>query len=194
MSELTVGQLRGLPVNSNIVTVPAGHTLYAPGHVIQVVNVENIDRSSQGLGASAFVNISGMSATITPKSVNSKIIIQARWFGELVATNVAWDSIFGITRNGTQIARQTSGIGSTTANGITSAALSYFAGDANSTAETMSLFISDFPVTTAPVTYQLTIISTLAGTLFTNRVAGWTGQATDYELGTSSMMLMEIAQ
>lgn len=36
MSELSVGQLKGLTVNSNLITVPSGHKLAAPGHVVQV--------------------------------------------------------------------------------------------------------------------------------------------------------------
>ena len=193
MSELTVGQLRGLPVNNNIVTVPAGHTLYAPGHVIQVINVENVTRLSQGIGTQSTVNILGMEATITPKSANSKIIIQARWFGEFSATAMTWDSMFGITRNGTAI-NVPPDFGLTANRGITIGALSFNGTDGNSTPETASLFVSDNPNSTSPVVYRMTVYSQGAGTVFTNRVAGWANQGTDYELGTSGMMLMEIAQ
>ena len=82
MSELSVGQLKGLLANNNVITVPSGHTLYAPGSVIQVVNVDNVLRTSQGFSGNVILDISNMVATITPKSASSKIVIQARWFGE----------------------------------------------------------------------------------------------------------------
>lgn len=196
MSELTVGQLRGLPINNNTVTVPAGHTLYAPGHVIQVVNVDYLGRAAQSFPQNTTVNIVGLEAKITPRSSNSKIIIQARWFGEMASQGAAWDSVFGVARNGTQIGRQTEGVGSTIQNGVTAAAQSYVADDASSTPETMSLFISDIPGSTAELTYNITFNSSITngGTLYTNRTVVWAGQATGYELGTSSIMLMEVAQ
>lgn len=194
MSELSVGQLKGLLANNNVITVPSGHTLYAPGSVIQVVNVENTTKSSQGIAAGVFLNVDGMSATITPKSATSKIIIQARWFGEFNATGITWDSVFGLTRNGVQVGRQTVDISSAYVNGITMGVLSYYAGDASSTPEMMSFFIPDSPGSTSAVTYQVTLISSSAGTLFTNRTVGWAGQTTAFELGTSGIMLMEIAQ
>jgi hypothetical protein len=72
MSELTVGQLRGLTVNSNVITVPSGHTLYAPGHVIQVVN--GTTSTNVSTSAATFID-SGLTATITPKSATSKILV-----------------------------------------------------------------------------------------------------------------------
>ena len=72
MSELTVGQLRGLPVNNNIVTVPSGHTLYAPGSLLQVVS---------GFTETAVTNSSvtfadtGLTATITPRLASSRILV-----------------------------------------------------------------------------------------------------------------------
>jgi hypothetical protein len=193
MSELTVGQLRGLPVNNNIVTVPSGHTLYAPGHVIQVVTVDDKARSSQSLPVNTFINVGGLEAKITPKSVNSKIVIQARWFGELNSQDNAYNSVWGISRNGTQIGGQPDPSG-TVISGVTSTALSYWLGDAGSTPETMSMFISDTPGTTSELTYRVTFIGSGGGTIFNNRTVSWTGQSVGYELGTSSIMLMEIAQ
>jgi hypothetical protein len=72
MSELTVGQLRGLPVNNNIVTVPSGHELFAPGHVIQVVHASTTTQVSTT--GSTFID-SGLTATITPKSASSRILV-----------------------------------------------------------------------------------------------------------------------
>lgn len=56
--------------------VPSGHTLYAPGHVLQVVQ-GTLGTTASGYtaaGANAYSD-SGLQATITPKSVNSKVLV-----------------------------------------------------------------------------------------------------------------------
>jgi hypothetical protein len=193
MSELTVGELKGLAVNNNTITVPSGHTLYAPGSIIQVVNVDNVTRTSQGVAANTILDISGLVATITPKRNTSKIIIQARWFGEVTGQGLLWDSVFGVSRNGTQIGRQPDP-GATIISGISIGTLSYTADDANSTPEAMNFFLSDSPNSTSALTYRVTYLASGAGTIFTNRTVGWANQATTHELGTSGLMLMEVAQ
>jgi hypothetical protein len=193
MSELTVGQLKGLPINSNIITVPSGQTLYAPGHVIQVVNVEYAGRASQGFSGSTITDVIGLEAKITPRSVSSKIVIQVRWFGEFNSQDRVYNTVWGISRNGIQINRQADPSG-TVASGLHMASISYWAQDPASTPETINYFTSDSPATTSEVTYRGTIISDGAGTLFTGRTVVWSGQSVGYELGTCSMMLMEIAQ
>jgi hypothetical protein len=162
------------------------------GSVLQVVNVDNVTRTAQGFSASSILDISGMQATITPQRANSKIVIFARWFGEFSNFNNPFNSVFGISRNGSQIGRQPDP-GATVISGITMAAISYDLSDTNSTPETVNLFIADLPNTTSAVTYRMTLLGDTAATLFTNRTVGWTGQTNGFELGTSSMMLMEVA-
>jgi hypothetical protein len=164
---------------------------YAPGHVVQVVNVDYVGQAVQGFSTNSFLNVTGLEARITPKSVNSKIVIQARWFGEFTTHGLVWDSVFGLSRNGAQIGRQA---GQSNSNGITIAAQSYVADDANSTPETMNFFLADFPATTSEVIYQVTLIASNGGTLYTNRTVGQSTSSGGYELGTSGIMLMEVAQ
>jgi hypothetical protein len=192
MSELTVGQLKGLTVNNNVITVPSGHTLYAPGSIVQVVNVDNLTRTSQGFTANVILDIANLEATITPRRANSKIIIQARWYGEFNPQGASWDTIFGVSRNGVQVGRQTDP-GATVISGISPSTVSYTADDASSTPEVMHLFTHDFPGSTAPVTYKITLVGNPGGTIFTNRTVGWANQVNGHELGTSSIMLMEVA-
>jgi hypothetical protein len=192
MSELSVGQLKGLTVNNNVITVPSGHTLYAPGSILQVVNVDTVARTSQGFSGNVILDIANLQATITPKSTSSKIVIQARWFGEITAQAVVWDSIFGVSRNNVQIGRQPDP-GATVISGITIGTISYTADDANSTPEVMNLFTSDLPGSISPVTYKITFLSNNGGTIFTNRTVGYANQVNGHELGTSSIMLMEVA-
>lgn len=73
MSELSVGQLKGLAVNNNKITVPTGHTLNAPGHVIQVVSTSIMPSTTQTTSSS--YQYSGLGLDITLKSSTSKVLI-----------------------------------------------------------------------------------------------------------------------
>jgi hypothetical protein len=188
MSELTVGQLKGLSVNNNTITVPSGHTLYSPGHVIQVVTLDNTSKTAQGFSSLTPIDISNMSIDITPKSSTSKILIQARWFGEFTAADRVYNSVFYVTRNGTKINTQSD----ITVSGLTMASLSYEGTDADSTPETASMFTTDSPATVSTVNYKLAMVSNSGGTIYTNRAVG--AISNTHELGTSGMILMEIAQ
>jgi hypothetical protein len=194
MSNVTVGTLSGLSANGNKVTMASGHTLYTPGHIIQVVTVENMVRYSQGFSDSVALEVSGMSASITPKSTNSKILVMMRWSGEFTAADRVYNSVFYVTRNGTKINTQ-SDPASQVISGLTVPALSYEGTDASSTMESASLFTTDSPGASSEQVYKLVLMSNGAGgTLHTNRTVGYSGQTSAYELATSSIVLMEIAQ
>ena len=101
MSELSLGQIKGLSVNSNVVTVPSGHKLYAPGHVIQTVT---------GQQATTFTTTSNvfvacnLSASITPTSSTSKILAIVSMFGYLsVADKDIVSTLFRGTVAGTDL-------------------------------------------------------------------------------------------
>jgi hypothetical protein len=99
MSELTVGQLRGLPVNNNVVTVPSGHTLYAPGHVVQVKTVRSDSRSTFSMNNSGNgVALSPLNLEITPKFSNSLLLIT--WMVNAESNN---DGVFVLHKNGSLI-------------------------------------------------------------------------------------------
>ena len=73
MSELSVGQLKGLTVNNNVITVPSGHKLYAPGSVVQVV-ASTFTGGEITNSTSTFVD-TNVTVTITPKFANSQLLI-----------------------------------------------------------------------------------------------------------------------
>ena len=75
MSTLHVENLKGLSSggNANKIIVPSGQTLYAPGHVIQVVQGSTNTSVS---GDNTTYTDTNLSATITPKSASSKILIK----------------------------------------------------------------------------------------------------------------------
>ncbi len=174
------------------ITVPSATTMYLPGHIIQVVNTHLTTTLTTSLTAGAALthDISGLSASITPKSVNSKIYITARWFGEFGAADGAYNAMFGIKRNGTAIGLVTNTYG------LTTATQSYTYTDASSTPEAMFMDLYDSPATTSSLTYQVYVgFLSSSQTLYTNRTVSDSGggASTGYERGTSSITLFEIA-
>lgn len=179
------------PNGSGTINIPAGNTLYAPGHVLQVVQTAITTPTSLSVPANvaAYTNIPDLTATITPKSVNSKVYVYVRWFGEFGVATSVWESMMGVKRNGTPIGYNTGGTGSSM--GTAMPVLSYYSSDANSTPEQCFFDYLDSPASISPVTYVVYVNSTTAQTLYTNRTVG-TG-ATSFEWGVSTITLWEIA-
>jgi len=160
------------------------------GTVIQVVNTTLYTPTSVALsGQSNFVNIPSYSVNITPRFASSRIYVSARWFGELSPQSANWDTTFGLKRNGTVIGQNPSAGGF---NGISMAALGYYADDGNSTPEMMYLDYWDSPNTTSTLTYQLYAVTFNSATLFTNRTVATGGS--NYEYGNSTITVWEISQ
>lgn len=180
MSELSLGQLKGLTINSNKITVPSGHTLYAPGHVLQTVSMPKTDTFSAS-SLAAWVDIPGLSATITPKSTNSKILVIANvWVGGSTLANIYLRTVRGSTVIGAGAAGAPSFVGS----GM------YRVMDVYSMAETNVNFL-DSPVSVSAETYKIQITSNTLATFFVNR------NSDDTNLNgirvSSSITLLEIA-
>jgi hypothetical protein len=171
MSELSVGQLRGLTVNSNVITVPSGHKLSAPGHILQVVEVTSSTVVTNN--SSTYVS-TGLSATITPSSTSSKVMVLARTQG--ISPNNASVPTFTVFRGtlaGTNLAPQTYGF-------------NYLYGGATGAIEgNVAVQIVDSPNTTSAQTYTLAF----------KNAQGAVGAVSAQGAGTTgSMILMEIAQ
>jgi hypothetical protein len=187
MSELTVGQLRGLPVNNNVVTVPAGHKLYAPGHVVQVVSVTKTDTFSATLGGvNGRASVTGLTASITPISTSSKILV-------LVMMNVSTAANeFGVvlTRGGTDVA-----VGDEAGNRQRRSA--YAQPGANGySGEVVNITFLDSPASTSSLTYGVDVGNALADAtkvVAVNRTAT-DGNFTSVPRTASTITLMEIAQ
>jgi len=76
-SILSVEQLKGLSSGDtpNTITIPAGQTLQAPGHVIQVIGANDIITATNTNSTS--FTATTLTATITPTSTSSKIYVSA---------------------------------------------------------------------------------------------------------------------
>ena len=115
-----------------------------------------------------------------------------RWFGEHGDAGQSWNCMFGLKRNGTDVGQPAQPSGGNLTLGMASSALSYYAGDNDSTGDSASFQYVDSPGTTSALTYQMSFGVYSAETLYTNRDvnAAATG---GYERGTSCIILMEIA-
>ena len=191
---LIVPELRG---PSNVIDVPSGHSIkgavagsiVAPGMVIQTIhkNVETV--TSIATSASIEAEVTDMFLAITPKYSTSKILILM----DVSFEAASHDMLFRLLRNSTPI-----GINSTVP-------LQYWVGwkngpydgDSASTPQSRMMSYMDSPNTTSSVTYKLTFISSSnsAMTFYLNRaINGAAVGQSSYEIATSSVTLMEIAQ
>ena len=59
----------------NIVGAASASTIHIPGHVVQVVSATKTDTQGFGPAQNVWYDITGLSATITPKSSTSKILV-----------------------------------------------------------------------------------------------------------------------
>lgn len=94
MSSLTVETLQGASANSNIITVPSGHTLTGPGQVIQVATTR-AGPARQTISSTSPVAIADLSISFTPKFASSLILIEA-----IVAGNHEHVTSCGIFKDG----------------------------------------------------------------------------------------------
>lgn len=157
------------------------------GGILQVIQTYLDTPTTQSITAQTYTDISGMSASITPSSTSSKILVHARWFGESSATNE--DTGFGLRRNGTIIgAPVTPGLRAAV---MTTASLNYF-NDNSSTPESAQLWYLDSPSSTSSVTYTMWYSNNSSVTLATNRTITDTNTF-NFERGTCAMILMEVS-
>jgi hypothetical protein len=193
MSELTVGQLKGLTVNNNVITVPAGHTIYAPGSVVQVITVAKTDTFAGTPGA-VWMDVSGLSVTITPRFVNSKFLVMAdiKGAGTQDSTVIRSKIVRGISGTFTDV-----GVGDAASNRPRSLGQFYIASGGGGTVYLAQIGgnISDQPNTLLPVTYKAQIgADSNSLVIRVNITAMDRDTAYNDARGQSSITVMEIAQ
>ena len=168
-STLSLTNLQGLTSgnDANTVKVPSGHTLHAPGHVIQTVSAVFTDLQTY-TNSTTLVNTT-LTGTITPKFSTSKILVTISTQGH---TSSSGDyGLYGLKRGTTNLESGRS-----------------FATQKNDDWETISFSYLDSPATTSATTYTLTMKS-YAGSNYVYH--GW-GTSTGGSV--QNMILQEIAQ
>ena len=171
---LSVQQIQGLATAADPTTVQisSGHTLYAPGHVIQVV--QGVYTTNGSITSSTLTD-TGISQAITPKSSSSKVLVLI-------------NATLGVSgTNGGEIYTQI--VRGSTAIRIYERAMMIYGNDSATyhLGGSFSFCYLDSPSTTSATTYKLQG-RTNSGTLRINDYYSGDNQ------GASTITLMEIAQ
>jgi len=155
------------------------------GTVLQVVYALKTDTFSTTVGAtSGGAAVTGVTASITPQSTSSRILILCD--GVCGFTSGLSQAYLWLARGSTQI-----GVGGVNSSAIGVGSRAYFA-DAN-VAMPFSLSHVDSPNTTSSVTYNLYLAAQGGYTAYINRTQGDNGSASDGHRGATRLTLMEIA-
>jgi hypothetical protein len=184
MSELTVGTLSGLSANNFVIDVASGSKIVQPGAVLQVVSTTKTDTFTTS--STSFVDITGLSVSITPQSASSKILI----IGSVYGSSTAGTNLIQI-----QLLRDSTGIGIGDAAGSrTQVTSALYAGDTagGGSVGTMTGNFFDLPNTTSALTYKFQVRSTSASNVNVNRSVADADSAVQAR-AISSITLMEIA-
>jgi len=154
-----------------------------------VVQTHITATSSQAIGANSNVAVTGLTASITPKSASSRIMIDVRWSGECSGPDHSYSMT--LTRNGSFI-----GIAEPDGNrtrAMTMIPTSYHDNDQGSTPTTVSFCYLDSPNTTSTAVYAARIHNSASSnqTVYNNRSKSNSNSA-GHERLTSSITLTEV--
>jgi hypothetical protein len=191
---LILPELRG---SSNEILIPAGHRikaetggLIAPGMVIQTLHKRVDTVVSYVSSVNTPVEVAAMTFSITPKYSNSKILLT---YDMTFEASSGSQYVFRLTRNGSQIGQNTA----VAAANWVGWKIPVYDPDDSSTPTSQVMTYMDEPASTSVVEYKIQVFGSNgnAVTFRLNRAYGGAdvGQA-NYEIGTSSIMLQEIAQ
>ncbi len=181
-----------LPDEAGTVLTSASTANFPAGSVLQLQHTQISTPVSQSLTTSALTEITGFFVNITPKSVNSKILLQVSWMGE-ITVDAQWGSMFSLKRNTTYLGHPVSGNRNV---GIMPPSITYpVSGDNNSTPNGCMFQYIDTPATLSQVSYKVCITTGAPSvTIWTNSVFGYAANnSIGFELGMSTITAMEIA-
>jgi hypothetical protein len=181
-AKLTVASTAGylLSVDSGETTGLKWSAPVAGGKVLQVVSTTKTDTFTSA--STTYVDLTGLSATITPSSTSSKILVQIALIGSGTIT-VSFIN-YRMVRTSTAI-----GIGDTAGNRISGTGQIY--ADVNGTVTFGGGIFLDSPATTSSTTYKVQVAGNSAGTVYINRAQTDTDSAT-FGRYVSTITLFEI--
>ena len=175
--------LAGTNVITNGKVVSSGMPV---GSVLQVVNTTYTSTFSQSIATRAKLN--NISASITPTSATSKILVMCGIFFEGASNDHNWH--FFLYRDSTDISSPSPGSRSAA---IAMAGVGYYDVDNDSTPAMVNFHYFDSPSTTSAITYAPGVGCTDGTkTIYINRTVT-DSDSNGYERGISSITLMEIA-
>lgn len=161
----------------------------AGGKILQTVSTTKSDTFTTSSGLATWVDVTGLSASITPSSASNKILI-------FMSINVGWDANRGVyvrlVRDSTAIAIGDAASNRTRASFTTGADISF-------TYETRvqwngSVVHLDSPATTSATTYKVQIVGDASDptNVYVNR-SGTDSDGSAYARTVSSITLMEVS-
>ena len=167
--------------------VVAGGALPA-GSILQVVSTTKTDTFSASVAQGAFSPVTGLSASITPSSTSSKILIMATISTGEVSTSAS--ATYRLMRGATAIDIGDAASNRTPASGANSATGTF----ANEQMNTGSVLFLDSPATTSATTYSIEVGHTRGATVsvFVNRTNA-DGDVSYIPRTSSTITLMEVA-
>jgi hypothetical protein len=158
----------------------AARSNWGAGGLLQVVQTTKTDTFST---ASSYTSVTGLSASITPSSSSSKILVTVS-LGALSATNSSFK--MGMYRGATPIY-----VGDAAGSRPQASAQSQTTNNYQAMFGAWSYL--DSPSTTSSITYQVYIGSNGSATLYLNRTDRDSNTSTEDARSASSIILMEIA-
>jgi len=140
------------------------------------------------IASNAADSTSHLSLSITPKSVNSKILLTARVFHEMSVT-ANHTTLWSFYRDSTKLAAPIEG---SRRSGIAQTAMGYRDADADSTADTVSYNYYDSPNTTSAITYIVSFNHTTSNVILNLNRTQTDGNSSGHERGISILIAQEI--
>jgi hypothetical protein len=158
------------------------------GGILQVVSTTKTDTFSASVAPGGLVSVSGFSASITPRSTSSKILVFVAIDGN--ASTADGHMAFRLMRGGSPV-----GVGDTAGSrtSLTASQTPAYASDNTALANAMKQFL-DTPATTSTTTYSVEIHNSTSGsqTLYVNRSGADIDDAPRART-ISTITLMEVA-
>jgi hypothetical protein len=168
---------------SSVTDLSGAGSTYAPGHVVQVVSTTKTDVFS--LASTTFTEITGLTATITPKSTSSKILVNVSLFGSSNFNTIA--HMYRLMRAATPI-----GVGDAAGSRTQSNTLR-IALSTDTLGASVNFQFLDSPSSTSALTYSVQVRGENTNTLSINRSSNDIDSAA-WSRSSSTITLMEIAQ
>ena len=180
---------------NTIQTVAGKPILNSTGSILQVVHTEKTNSftgTSVQTGVGYYIDVTGLSATITPTSTSNKILILTNMY--IGKTSTGYNQHFRIKRNGTAIILGAGEGGRPTSTGR----INMYSTDTTSGQYHMVSFNGvhyDSPASTSALTYQIALGGySSQTTVYLNRSETWQVAANDYDsTPVSTLTLMEVS-
>jgi hypothetical protein len=185
-------------IKTNAIQTVAGKPiLNSTGSILQVVHTEKTNSftgTSSQTGTGYYIDVTGLSASITPTSTTSKILILTNMYIGKTTTAQSYQQHFRIKRNGTPIILGAGEGGRPTSTGR----INMYSTDTTSGQYQMVSFSGvhyDSPTSTSSLTYQIELGGySAAPVVYVNRSETWQATANNYDsTPVSTLTLMEVS-